>query len=415
MSTKTVLFIDTDCYNNVVSYYRRVNGSFKDENRIFEFKDWKIFLDDTNGSYSISDFDVGIIKIKHHWYNETDKHASHSKNVVRRKQEIFNSLDQGKKVILLVEKFDSLLKTVLKDINIKLDETEDHLITSLKTNLNQFEQFVKKHCQFTGSYSGKDLIPICSYQEKVCGFYVEISKGTLFILPTLIKEYNMDFFIELLSNLLETIFSLSGDNEIKLPEYLSNMRIVDESELMDKNNQLQQEIIKINKELYDIKRIKSVLSSKHELLRLNTIFVLEKIGLNCNSVDNLKEDGWILQDSQKKIMIEVKGTTGNFTRKFLGDIDAHREENHLNDDFPAFLIVNTFSDSDSIEEKDISPDRDIINRANVMKIKIMRTLDLFNIFLLISTQKEKAENFLSMIESSGGGWIKVADKIELIN
>ncbi len=144
-------------------------------------------------------------------------------------------------------------------------------------------------------------------------------------------------------------------------------------------------------------------------------FTLKEIGLEISRLERYKEDLWITKGGRKEVIVEVKGTKSNFTRKHLNDLDNHREENKLNDDVPALLIANTFSEANSLSEKDREPARgDTLRRTKAQKIMIMKSLDIFNLYLLIKSNKIEVEDFFTVLKGKECGCIKVNDKIELI-
>jgi len=95
-------------------------------------------------------------------------------------------------------------------------------------------------------------------------------------------------------------------------------------------------------------------------------------------------------------------------------LDNHRDENSLDGDFPSLLIANTFSNTTSFDEKDIPPEDDSLKRAKAQNIMIMRTLDLYNLYKLVKTDKIQITSFIDTLKDKDCGWIKVDNKLELI-
>ncbi len=119
-------------------------------------------------------------------------------------------------------------------------------------------------------FEGENINPICNYDMFTCGFHSNIGKGKLYVLPLLLKTHNKEYYLPILRQLFKIISSV--DSELDLPKYLKDLRIVDESEIIQDKADYLERIEDINKKLNNYKIIKSILVLKHDLLVDNLIF-----------------------------------------------------------------------------------------------------------------------------------------------
>lgn len=315
--------------------------------------------------------------------------------------------------ILLVEEVDSLLSFLMEDLDIKINPSKDYSKTNFKVHMPNFAKFVDNYCQLTATFSSTKIIPICSYNNEITGFYTNIGKGKLFVFPLILKNYDSDFFLPLIYRILNDISFIGF--EFSLPDYLDKFNLIDEEKLIKEKKQVSERLTELDDLRKKYNKIKSILILKGEPLLENTILLLKEIGLEVFREENYEEDLWLLDNSEKKVIVEVKGTKGNVTRKQINDLDNHRDENKLDKDFPALLIVNTFSDANNFTEKEVNIDEDILNRTKSQKIKIIRALDLFYFFIGVKKGNFKKEQLFDILKSDFSGWIRIKEDINLIS
>ena len=406
-----ILFLNGNVLNEIIkrkSSFQGIYGEqFTDKDRVFNIDNNLIVVDREDTDSNINDYITSIITINSYLFNPEDPHESYSKNCLRRKQEILTSLMEGKTIILLVEKTDDLLTYVMKSLNIKIKVTKNYT-DDIITDLLKFKNFNERYCNPTAGYVSDKINPICSFDDTICGFHINHGKGTLYVLPVIIKDNSKDFFLPLFTELLKNISSI--DSEFKLPEYLITEKLLDEKKMMESKEKYSSEINKIDLELNKLNIIKSILVLKHDLLVDNIITTFNEMEVNTHRLEQYEEDLWITEGGKKEVIIEVKGTNKNITRKQINDLDNHRDENKLYGDFPSLLIVNSFSDANNFTEKNIFPEKDSLKRAKAQNIMLMRTLDIYNLFKLIKNKKITNSQFLSLIKSKDCGWIKVDEK-----
>jgi hypothetical protein len=124
------------------------------------------------------------------------------------------------------------------------------------------------------------------------------------------------------------------------------------------------------------------------------------------------EDFYILDEKgEKEVAIcEVKGLSKNVKREHITALVQHREQRELADDFPSILFVNTFADSESVEEKDGQRVGKMeYQKAVKNHVLIVRTLDLVRMLDLVWQKKLDISKIRGLLLSETG-WLKVTDQ-----
>jgi|GEM_PF-2988400 len=377
----------------------------------FKIKGYLITIDNLDTSKSLNDFMISIITIKDFRYDPERMDIPSSKNTVRRLHEILSSLKSGKVIILFVEEPDPLLQNLLKELKIESDSGHDYIAIP-DYYISNFEGFVRGYCNYNLTFRSEEIMPICNYKGKCCGFHMTVGKGKLYVLPTIIHNTNRDFYIPLIRELLTAIASL--DLEYHIPKYLNEYKLLDEETLTQEKHEAQDKIIDIDKTLEKYKKIKSIMVLKSDKLVENVLFTFAEIGTKTLRVERYEEDFWIMEDNEKSVIGEIRGSNKNFERKMINDLDNHREMNRLPDDFPALVIANTFSDEGSFLDKNKEPSGDTIRLAKAHNMMIMRTLDLFNLYQLIKQGEFDINSFIEILKGKEYGWIRVNSEINVI-
>lgn len=390
-----------------------LNGSIHSKyvDKAFGISDYSVSIAPETTTHNINDFDISIVTIGSFSFHPDQPYQGDSKNCIRKKQEIRTSLDEGKVIILFLEKLDNLIAQILHSLSIRF-ENIDNFVSPLKSDLPKFKDFVDRYCNAIVGYTSEGITPICSYKDKCCGFYKSVGKGKLYVLPVVMKDNHERFFRPLLAELFKSI--ASSDSEFNPPAYLTEYNLLDEETLTREKQKSLEQIKAIDDKLDNYNKIKSILTLKDDLLVDNVLFTFNDLNIETFRLEKYEEDFWICKNDEMEIIGEVKGTNANFKRKHINDLDTHRDENGLPGDYPALLIANTFSNANSFSEKDHSPANDTLKRAQAQNIMIMRTLDLFNVYQLIKNGESDVESFMEILKNKTCGWIKVNKKIELI-
>ena len=284
MERKNVLFLNSDISIGIV-----------------EFDTYYVTVEQRNTNSNINDFDLSIITIKSFRFDKDQLHESWSRNCIRRKAEIMTSLNEGKTICLFVEKVDNLLLMILEELEISCRNIPDYT-KPLKTDLLKFKNIVDRFCHFTASYTSSEITPICSYGGDISGFYLPVSKGKLYVLPVVLKDYSETYYKPLLDYLFKDLSSVGS--EYRLPDYLKKSFILEQKKIIEEKEKLLKRIEGIDLTLSDYEKVKSILVLKHDILVDKVCFVFEQIGIDIYRLEKYEEDLWILENGNKKVILE---------------------------------------------------------------------------------------------------------------
>ena len=123
--------------------------------------------------------------------------------------------------------------------------------------------------------------------------------------------------------------------------------------------------------------------------------------------DKLIEDASIRNpNGEIRAVIEIKGVKGSFKREHVNQVDSHRERLGVGPDTPGILLMNTYKDVNSLENKDERPHPDIVRKAADDGVLLVRTLDLLRLADLVEKGLISGQQVLDWILSAAG-WLKV--------
>jgi hypothetical protein len=133
----------------------------------------------------------------------------------------------------------------------------------------------------------------------------------------------------------------------------------------------------------------------------------DKVGFSILQNETYKEDFWIVDENNEKIVIcETKTYLRGFKKSGIYNLYSHREANDLEEHFPALLIINSHIIANSWKEKlrPIDPqDCDVAFKNHLL---VMRSEDLLFFWNLMVEGKKTKEELLSLILNERG-WLEV--------
>lgn len=254
-------------------------------------------------------------------------------------------------------------------------------------------------------------LAITEMTKKLIGGMINVGEGKLLILPAL--KIGNDF--KIIYDLIKKTEKSPESKSLSEPIWVNSIYVSNECDLKENLNILANNLNEIKSQITKISFFKSVLYLKHDELIDPILAIFSHLDISSFREEKYEEDFFICDDNNEKIIIcEVKGTKNNIARKYVNNLDNHRDMNGLPADFPALLIVNTFAEANSLKEKDLPISPDIIKHAVNNNVIVMRTLDLLNVINLIEANQLTKEDFLNLIKEKAG-WIKVnSNNFEMI-
>jgi hypothetical protein len=157
--------------------------------------------------------------------------------------------------------------------------------------------------------------------------------------------------------------------------------------------------------------IKSILWLGDKALVNSTNDFLKIMGFQTKIDEIFEEDLWIMNGSEEKMIVEVKGLNKNLARQDISKLDEHREAREV-PNMTGLLIANTFMAADSFQNKDQAFPPNVIEKAVHSNLLITRTVDLVRFF--DSFELQSAEK-LQKIAQGQNGWLTYQDgKIKVL-
>lgn len=287
-------------------------------------------------------------------------------------------------------------------------------------HFNIFRPFLQKwgasHNYFScyGKHEFDEII--YGSRSKPVGFVINVRNGRLIYLPFQRDLARKDDFYAGVTSLIDCLLTYITKSLVEIPEWATTPYFEDEEEIVKECSELERLLYEKKGLLEPFVFAKEILCQAEYSLEKNIpLFLNKNLGVTTIKNEQYKEDFWILNDSNEKIVIgEVKSYVKGFKKSGIFSLYNHRESNKLNADFPALLITNNFLQAGSWEDKDRPIDKQDYEIAAQNNILILRVEDLVRLW--DAHRKEiisKGKIINSFTESSGwlealpGGGIKL--------
>lgn len=208
----------------------------------------------------------------------------------------------------------------------------------------------------------------------------------------------------------------SSKREYEIPDWFSEIKILDDQEHMDLITEYKNEIktleVKIEESqeiLNENNKFKSILYTNSKALA-NVVFeILEEI-LDCDLTDfvDVYDEDFYIEIDEHNFIGEIKGVNRNAKNQHLSQLNDHAEkkldnfkENEMNKELKQILIINTFREMPPDERPEIEDET--INKAeNMYKSLIIKTEDLLKLFAQFRENKIKSEDIIELFENEIG-------------
>lgn len=304
---------------------------------------------------------------------------------------------------------DALVERVLKRIRKSVKFWEEPR-ADLVVQRSELSSFLKRFGSTDFYFLGHFEDTICKTEGgHVVAFAEKVGKGTLVFLPCYVslEQYTqLDFLGKFLPALLDGLRMYVPRIQYKPPNWIDIYRFPDEASIVAELEELQGEINKREDSLGRYLQLKEILWFRDTELVDSVMNFLNKMGIETMRDEIREEDFWIVKEGVETIMVEVKGLDKNLKRPHISQLDEHRGAREKPDDFPALLIVNSFSNAKTLQEKDKAISSNEVRKAVRTNVLILRTLDLCNAYSLIESKKLNLETMLNIVRSETG-WLNV--------
>jgi hypothetical protein len=240
-----------------------------------------------------------------------------------------------------------------------------------------------------------------------------IGKGTLYVLPFHVANF-IASHDELVDALRDAVHEHEASESDALPDYLAELRLPGEQELLDDITYRSTELAAKRSQAARLERFRLLLGLHQgdalEALVIETMnVVFEGSALRAQDQDELfKEDFWIVDDTDKLALAEVKGVNSGVKRSHINQVDNHREELGLDTlRMPGLLIMNIHRTDTNLKRKLSEPlHPSIIAQLRRQNVLFLRTADLYAL-VHRSLAGTPAHSLMTDALRQGGGWLEV--------
>jgi hypothetical protein len=249
--------------------------------------------------------------------------------------------------------------------------------------------------------------------SRPAAFAIPHGTGTIYVIPFHVADIG-ESHSRLLADLCHAVTADVGEG--LSPEYLAELRLPGEDELLDEVARLEHDLATQRAEaetLYKYRLLLGPLSGDplEELVRDVLGVVLAKTSYRVEDlVEQFREDFWICGPEGDFALAEVKGISSGVGRSEINQVDNHREAlGHDTAELPGLLVVNAYrQDADLTRriEQDIHPQ--IVAALRRQNVTLLRTADLY---YLLAKQMRDGNAGAILIEAlkRGGGWLEATN------
>jgi hypothetical protein len=376
-----------------------------------ELDSGQFFFADKNFSGHLADFDIIIYSVGVFKYEFEQGSFCQPvlkavpSNAIRRENEIGLALERGKIVCIVgPHAKDYVVSGILKLYNIPYGTIQEReVFRNLQVKRSEFKPFIDDvgATEIGFDPSSIDNV-ICLAREAVAGFSKKVEHGLLFFLPCIWGAYDVRYLIDHFDKLAKGLVAYSAKLTAEPPIYVEQFKFVKEKGAKEEIEKIERDQIEpLRRNLSFYQKMKSILWLGDRSLENATDEFLKNMGFETKIEGISEEDLWIMQNSEKLMIVEIKGLNNNLTRQDVSKLEDHREAREAST-LTGLLIANTFMTADSLEKKDQPFPPNIIETAVHYNLLITRTIDLCRIFDFFGNQSAKN---LAEIIIGKKGWL----------
>lgn len=301
---------------------------------------------------------------------------------------------------------------ILSTYNIHFDDIYGNTVYSnFKIRRSEFKSFLDNVGATTIQFNGNviDDVICTTTQDHIVSFSKQVGKGLLLFIPCIWGSTKADYLVKLLEDLIKGIVSYSSRIILEPPHWLDNLQFLNEINIRNTIEEIKNEkILPLNKKLEYYNKIKSILwLGNNQLANAINEFLIE-LGFQTLIDEIFEEDLWILDNEEKKIIVEIKSKNKNLSRQDISELDEHREA-RLVPNMTGLLIANTFLIANSLETKSQPFPSNVIKKAVNTNVVITRTIDLYRIFDAMERNEKINSKFLIEMIIGQKGWLTFRD------
>jgi hypothetical protein len=247
-----------------------------------------------------------------------------------------------------------------------------------------------------------------SNDGNILGFTLSVNRGKIIYLPCQRDSAKSGALEACLTSLIESPITYLTRTQASIPSWAETPIFDNETLLFNRRTELEAEIQNVKSELQPYQEAKALaFLGEYDFERAVPAFFRHYLSINTYSNEQFREDFWILDSSEEKIVIaEIKTHVGGLKRTDIFKLDIHREDNKLPNTFPALLVANLHRNANSWKDKIRKIDKQDYEVAAQYNILIVRVEDLLCFWNLIVTGQKSSTDLLNYFLQEKG-WMEV--------
>lgn len=288
----------------------------------------------------------------------------------------------------------------------------DDLIPDSDVQRNEFKPFLDRwgasHNFFESSDDTEFDDVISTVGELVSAFVINRRRGKLIYIPFQRDFARKEHTAEGLNSLIDCLLTYTTKSMSEAPAWGNAPFFNEEVELNNRIEELEKQVESLQAEIESFHVAKGLLfQSEYSLESSIPRFMNAYLGLQTFRDEKHKEDFWILdEDGEKAVIAEVKSFVKGFKRSAIFSLFNHREENKLDESFPALLLVNCNLQAGSFKDKGQIINKQDYEMAAQNNVLIIRVEDLLRIWDSVRNEKLNLQSVFNLLITSGG-WLRV--------
>lgn len=245
-----------------------------------------------------------------------------------------------------------------------------------------------------------------------------VINGSDYFLPSLVPDARLEVVAEYFELLADGLTAVHNKRHQTVPSWIAAYEFEEEKLLSIKAETLREQLAEIDQRVSQLDQYKAALfHSGAELVRDVKQILEVALGVFVDSVDELREDIKLMDKSKKPLCVcEIKGINRGIKRENINQTDSHRERSGFDSSFPAVLIANTaIKSARTLAEKDQEVAVEQVKHAVLMRVLVVRTLDLLGLLRLVLSGKLTQTSALNLLLKNVG-WLRIqGDDVQVVS
>jgi len=285
---------------------------------------------------------------------------------------------------------------------------EKHFLASLLKKYRARIQW-QAHAKYTITSSQKELRGVIAFNiaGNPIAFEKNFGNGTIIYLPNMVFINDKEELL-FLRELVNKIKGKCKVNELTPPHWISHQEYS-----LKREKQIELEIKKLKDEKSDLEKVKSILWMSGTQLTENVAFVLEQLGISCNTVEREGRHDIEIDEEALKAIVEVTGLDKYADVSHLRQLlDWYDEKLKEDENIKGIFILNEFKKieprkrrrrcKEALQDRDYPFTRDAERIAKRKKFALLTTFQLFQLFRRKLEGEFDKNQFLKKIKEASG-------------